>query len=144
MRDGIRQRRGDAGHSLLELMVVLTIISLLAAIAAPHFASQVDRAPTEQATRRLADLREGLASFQFDVGRLPTEAEGLRALIEPPSDAVGWRGPYLATPSTLIDPWGAPYQFQDDDGAGVVVFSYGADGVAGGDGSASDLRSVVR
>ena len=140
-----------AGYSLLEILVVLAIIALIAAVVGPRLFAQLDRSKTQTARLQIRSLEASLETMRLDIGRLPSEQEGLGLLIQAdPQNVSGWYGPYLdrALPS---DPWGRPYIYRpppaEADGApggpeiSAQVLSYGADGAAGGQGVNADVTS---
>jgi general secretion pathway protein G len=92
---------------LIELLVVLVIIGLLAALVAPNFIGQSEKAKPKVARTQMENLRNALDMFQLDVGRYPTTQEGLEALRVRPSSAARWSGPYLRD-DLPNDPWGVP------------------------------------
>lgn len=136
-----RTRRGDAGLTLLELMVVLVIIGLIATIAAPQLIGYLDRSKVDAARVQVRSLSTIVDLFRLDVGRFPTEREGLQALATQPAGVDRWRGPYLKSDASLIDPWGRSYAYEvSDDGRSIDIYSFGADGQEGGDGLNADVR----
>lgn len=146
-----RQRSSRSGYSLLEILVVLAIIALIAAVVGPRLFAQLDRSKTRTALLQIRSLEAALETMRLDIGRLPTEQEGLALLVQADAQSVsGWYGPYLdrALPS---DPWGRPYIYRappaDASGAPgapearAEVLSYGADGAEGGQGVNADVSS---
>lgn len=140
-----------AGFSLLEILVVLAIIALIAAVVGPRLFAQLDRSKTTTARLQIRALEAALETMRLDIGRLPTEQEGLALLTQADSTQVaGWSGPYLdkGLPS---DPWARPYIYvaptatpsAAPGGAGdsARVISYGADGAEGGEGANADVNS---
>lgn len=143
--------RAREGYSLLEILVVLAIIALIAAVVGPRLFAQLDRTKTQTARLQIRSLEAAVETMRLDIGRLPTEQEGLALLMEAdPQTVSGWYGPYLdkALPA---DPWGRPYIYvpppadaTNAPGAPEVrarVISYGADGQEGGQGVNSDVSS---
>lgn len=131
------------GFTLLEMIVVLVIIGLIMGLVGPRLFSQADRAKIQTADTQVRMLRGALETMRLDIGRLPTEEEGLRLLTERPSDprlSERWRGPYLDE-SVPLDPWGQPYQFQRQPSQHqpFSLFSLGADGQPGGTGDDADI-----
>jgi len=108
--EGFTHRR--SGFTLLELMVVLLILALLASIAAPRVTHYLGRAKLETAKIQVNALSSAVDSFHLDMGRYPTAAEGLGALIARPGDGSSWDGPYVKKRDSLIDPWGRPYVYR--------------------------------
>lgn len=151
-RTGVRQRKDvRAGFSLLEILIVLAIIALIVAVVGPRLFAQLDRSKTQAARLQIRSLEAALETMRLDIGRLPTEQEGLALLIKADPQAVaGWYGPYLAK-DLPADPWNRPYIYVpapagatgapgQASGAAKVI-SYGADGTEGGEGVNSDVSS---
>jgi general secretion pathway protein G len=139
-------RRGgvssDAGYTLTEMLVVIAIIALLVAALTPGVIGQLGRARAKTAQVQLETVAAAVESFRSDVGRYPTNAEGLNALLTQPSNADSWTGPYVKGASAITDPWGHPMAYQEaEDLLSFQVLSYGADGVAGGTGLNRDLHA---
>lgn len=136
---GPERGRKAAGFTLIELLVVLVILTLLAGVVGPKVLDQLGGAKVKTARVQISEIEQGLDLFKLDVGRYPTDAEGLRALADQPSTAPGWHGPYLkkGLPS---DPWGAAYLYKNPGrNGGPDVFSLGADGKPGGEGDDADV-----
>lgn len=133
------------GFTLLELLVVLVILGLLAALIGPRVVGRLGKAKTDIARSQIALLETALDQFRLDVGRYPTTEEGLRVLIEPPRDEEirdRWQGPYLKKKKIPLDPWGHPYQYRSPGEHGEYdLWSYGADGKPGGTGENADITS---
>lgn len=135
-----RTRRAR-GFTLIELLVVLVILTLLAGLVGPRVMSLLGGAKSKTAALQISDLEKTLEIFKLDVGRFPTTEEGLNALVTKPGSVSGWNGPYIkgGLPS---DPWGKPYAFTSPAAnGGVEILTFGADGVAGGDGENADIRN---
>lgn len=131
------------GFTLLEMLVVLVIIGLLAGLVGPRLFSKVDQSRVAAAQTQVKLLRGAVENLRLDIGRLPSNEEGLNLLLRAPSDsslASRWRGPYLddALPA---DPWGRPYRYAvpGADGQQFAIYSLGADGAPGGEGDARDI-----
>ncbi|MGE5517930.1 MAG: type II secretion system major pseudopilin GspG [Bacteroidota bacterium] len=136
------RRRREAGFTLLELLVVLAIMGLLAAIAGPQVLKYLGSSRSQTARLQVQNIVASLELFYLDTGRYPTEAEGLKALVEATPTAPNWNGPYLRKADGLRDPWGAPYGYHNPGKVKPVdVFSYGSDGAEGGTGEAQDLSN---
>ena len=130
----------DDGFTLLELLVVLAIMGLLAAIVAPQVLGYLRSSRTQVSKVQIENISAALDHFQLDTGRYPTQQEGLDALVKPPGEVANWNGPYLRRPSALVDPWQRKYLYRIPGQHGEVdVWTYGSDGVEGG---ANDARDV--
>src|SRR5690606_12280830 len=99
--------QGQDGYTLTEMLVVLVIIGLIAAIVVPQTLGQMDRAKARGARMKLESVAAALEMYAADLARYPTPEEGLAALIEPPAGVADWAGPYLSDDSLLVDPWGS-------------------------------------
>ena len=129
------------GFTLLELLVVMVIIGLLAGIVAPRYFGQVGKSQVKVAGAQLNALEQALDQFRLDVGRYPTTEEGLKALMEAPSDAPGWTGPYLKK-AVPLDPWGRAFIYQEPGTHGEMdLFSLGKDGRQGGSAENADISN---
>jgi general secretion pathway protein G len=126
-------RRSDKGFSLIELIVVLVILGLLAAVVAPRVYDKLAKGKDQIAKIQIKELEGALQLFSFDMGHFPSTAEGLEALVRNPGNNDSWKGPYLAK-DLPKDPWGRPYVYRFPGMHGDYdLFSCGADGVDGGD-----------
>jgi general secretion pathway protein G len=126
--------------TLVELLVVLVILGLLAGLVGPQVLNQLGGAKSKTAQVQVKDLEQGAELFKLDVGRFPSDQEGLNALVEKPSTAPGWNGPYLKEQRIPLDPWGHPYHYQyPDSNGGLRIYSLGADNAEGGDGENKDI-----
>ncbi|TWT18637.1 type II secretion system protein GspG [Luteimonas marina] len=138
-----RNRRRAAGFTLLEMIVVLVIIGLIMGLVGPRLFSQADKAKVQTADTQVRMLRGALETMRLDIGRFPQQEEGLQLLTQPPSDqriASRWQGPYLDE-GVPADPWGNAYQYSPR-GSGhhpFTLYSFGADGQAGGEGYDTDI-----
>lgn len=144
MLKGHRSRRAsDAGFTLLELLVVLTIIGLLATLAVPQVARVLGGARTSTAQSQIERLASILEIYNLDTGTYPSTQQGLSALIERPGGVGEWNGPYVQNFSAIVDPWGTPFDYRGPDGsAPFIIMSFGSDGAAGGEGDARDVSSA--
>ena len=125
-------KRPSDGFTLIELLVVLAILGLLAAIAGPQVLKYLGRAKEDVVKVQVEALRTSLDLFKLDIGRNPTEQEGLNALVQKPAGVDQWNGPYVTKASSLIDPWGRPYVYRPTDQSGnYVLYSLGPDGNRG-------------
>lgn len=137
------QHTRQRGFTILELMVVVAIIALLAALIAPSVMESGDKAKVEAAKVNISNLMKSLKLYKLDNGRYPTAEQGLQALVQKPTagpEPKNWR-PYIDKLDN--DPWGTPYQYLNPgiSGSGVDVMSYGEDGEEGGEGNAADIGS---
>jgi general secretion pathway protein G len=133
-------RRDEDGFTLVELLVVLLILALLAALVGPRVIGYMSQSKVKTATIQLSAYKTALELYHLDMGKYPV-AEGLAALVTAPADGKGWAGPYLDK-ALAADPWGNPYQYQATaDGTGYVLKSLGSDGKEGGEGDAADLAA---
>ncbi len=130
------------GFTLIELLVVLVILGLLAAFAAPQVLSYLGRAKTDAARAQVQNIASILDLYRLDVGSYPSQQDGLEALLEEPTDAARWNGPYVKRRDALTDPWGRMYvyRFPGDHGA-YDLYSLGVDGGEGGEGEDQDVTS---
>jgi general secretion pathway protein G len=137
-------RRHDtarAGFTLLELLVVVAILGLLAAFVGPRYFGQLGKSESGVAAAQVRSFVDALDAYRVDLGRYPTSAEGLTALVERPAGDSRWRGPYLRK-AVPLDPWGRPYLYRSpgQGGADYDLLSYGKDGAPGGSGADADVR----
>jgi general secretion pathway protein G len=140
MRKLTRRTRSDAGFTLLELLVVLAIMGLLAAIVAPQVLKYLGSSRSETAKEQIKNVNAALEHYHLDVGRYPTPGEGRKALVAQPQTAAGWNGPYLKKASALDDPWGQAYIYKVPGAHGDVdVYTLGSDKAEGGSGEAKDV-----
>lgn len=139
----LRARRRERGLTLIELLVVLLILALIAAFAVPRVMNYLGGARSDAAAIQIERLGGILDLYRLDVGRYPRTDEGLQALLEAPMDAgARWNGPYVKKASSLIDPWGEPYQYlAPGDHGEYDLFTLGADGQDGGEGEDADATS---
>lgn len=135
-----RTRTRQAGFTLLEIMVVVVIIGLLAAIVAPNLIGNIDTAEVNAAKSELGQVRTQLDIYRMDNYRYPSTTEGLEALVENPGDHVApnWRRYFDKLP---LDPWGRPYEYRSpgQGGAAYDLFTLGRDGREGGEGVDADV-----
>src|ERR1019366_3820420 len=137
-REYNRRRRGarERGITLIEMLVVVTIIALFAALVAPRMIGKADAARHTAARAQVNSFMTALGAYKLDNGTYPTQDQGLQALRVKPENAPQWAGPYL--PQDIPeDPWGRPYLYKHpgDHGDEPDLVSLGADGTPGGDGN---------
>ena len=136
------QRRLSAGFTLIELMVVLVIIGVLAALIVPNVLNRADDARATAAKTDVNNLMQALKLYKLDNQRYPTPEQGLQALLLKPTTGpipINWKSYVEKLPN---DPWGRPYQYLNPGIKGEIdVMSFGADGQAGGEGKNADIGS---
>jgi len=140
-----KTRQVRCGFTMVELMAVLIILGLLAAVVVQNFVGQTDKARVVTTKANLKLLHNSVTQFKMDTGRYPTEDEGLKSLIEQPTDVENWPpGGYLETTDIPADGWGREfiYQLGPEGDKPFVVISLGADGEEGGEGYDADLYST--
>lgn len=137
------QRRNSQGFSLIEIIVVITIIGLIVGWAATRIFGQGDLAQAKIARAKITSLAGTLDLYKLDVGKYPNSNDGLKALIAAPSGVTGWSGPYVKNADDLKDPWknDLAYRSPGSDGRPYEIVSLGSDGVEGGEGAAKDIKS---
>jgi general secretion pathway protein G len=141
-RAGRARPKAPAGFTLLELLVVLVILGLLASVTAPAIARYLGGAKVDAAKLQIQNLVTTLDMYRLDTGSYPTQQEGLQALVQRPSGAQRWNGPYLRKPDMIKDPWGREYRYRMPGERGEVeVSTLGADNAVGGTGESQDLGS---
>ena len=133
--------RREAGFSLIELLIVMVILGLLASLVGPKMFSKLGMAKQKTAKTQIEMLMTALDSYRLDVGKYPSTQDGLNALVQNTGNDK-WKGPYLSK-SLPKDPWDNSYQYANpgQHGGDVDIFSYGADGQAGGEGENADIGS---
>lgn len=135
---------GREGFTLLELLIVVIILGLLAALVGPQLFGALDKAKRQIAKTQIEMISGALDQFRLDVGRYPTTDEGLEALVSPLEDeeSSGWNGPYLDKGVVPKDPWNRAYIYRSPgEQAEFEIISLGRDGKAGGSGEDKDITS---
>ena len=136
------RRRHERGLTLIELLVVLLILALIAAFAVPRVLSYLGGARSSAAGIQIERLGGILDLYRLDNGRYPETTDGLQALVNAPTGAARWNGPYVKKEDSLIDPWGKPYEYRAPGDYGEYdLFTLGADEAEGGDGEDADITS---
>ena len=134
------------GFTLLEMLVVLVIMGLMAALVGPQLLGRVDTSRVTAAETQVRMLKGALDTIRLDIGRYPNKEEGLNLLDTPPEyerTARKWQGPYMVE-GVPPDPWGFPYQYNPVSRSSIAIFSYGADGEPGGEGLNEDIGIFPR
>ncbi|BBU64320.1 type II secretion system protein GspG (plasmid) [Methylosinus sp. C49] len=133
-----------AGYTLVEMLVVLTIISLILGLVGPRVLNYLGESRVKTAHLQIESFASALDLFYIDVGRYPSSSEGLAALVQRPSDVDIWNGPYVKGGRLPNDPWGKPYmyRFPVDHVPPYEIVSLGSDGQEGGVGAAADISNV--
>ena len=140
-----RNQQVRRGFTMVELMAVLIILGLLAAVVVSNFGGQVTKGRIMTTKANLRLLHNAVNQFHMDTGRWPGEDEGLIVLVQQPTDVMNWQtGGYLETVDIPTDAWGNDfiYELYPESGKSFVIKSYGADGQEGGEGENADLYST--
>lgn len=138
----VKNKKRATGFTLIELLVVLVILGLLAGLVGPNVMKYVGSSKIEVARAQLEDLSAGLDLFKLDVGRYPTDDEGLQVLVEGNDSIPGWNGPYLRKKRVPLDPWNNAYVYAiPGQGSDYDLISLGADGEPEGSGENADLSA---
>ena len=133
-------RNRKAGMTLLEVMIVLTIIALIIGLAAPRLMETFGRAKSRTAAIEMENIKGAVQLYYIDTGRYPSEADGLQALLTAPPGTNNWLGPYLDGEGSLLDPWENRYIYRSPAGdKPFEIVTYGRDGKAGGTREDSDI-----
>jgi general secretion pathway protein G len=142
----LRSSAARGGFTLIEILVVVAVLSILAALVAPNIFGHLGTARDAAARSQMEMIGAALDAYRLDNGRYPTTAQGLEALRTEPSIEPrprNWRGPYLRR-AVPLDPWDSPYVFVSPgevNATGFDLLSFGADGQPGGDGENADVLS---
>lgn len=135
-------KRSKKAFTIVELLVVIVIISMLAAFVTPLMFRGLGKAKRNIAKAKMAILENRIGNFYADCERYPDESSGLEELVVMPDDLEGkWNGPYLKQ-SQLLDPWKNPYIYREEgeiNPGSFDLISFGADGVEGGEGDNEDV-----
>jgi len=134
--------RGQGGFTLVEMLVVITIIGLIMSLVGPRVLNYLSESKVKAARIQIQSFSSALDLFYLDAGRYPSTAEGLAALVRPTSGVAGWAGPYLRGGGVPNDPWNNPYVYRSPGvHAPFDIVSYGADGQEGGPDLAADITT---
>jgi general secretion pathway protein G len=135
---------GEAGFTLVEMLVVITIIGLIMGLVGPRVLTYLSESKMKAAKIQIESLSAAVDLYYLDNGHYPSGSDGLDALVRRPAGDAAWNGPYLKTPKTPLDPWGRPYVYKIPGEHGPYeVASYGPSGPQGGDASKM-LTSAAR
>ena len=140
-----RSRKKDQrGFTLVEILVVITIIALIMSLVGPRVLNYLSESKVKAAKIQMQSFASALDLLYLDTGRYPSSAEGLNALMKPTSAMPGWNGPYLKGDVVPNDPWGKPYTYRSPTERGKFeIKSFGSDGQEGGTGTATDITSAA-
>ena len=137
------RNNGERGFTLVEILVVITIIALIMSLVGPRVLNYLTESKVKAAKIQMQSFSSALDLLYLDTGRYPSSAEGLAVLVKPTSAMAGWNGPYLKGGNVPNDPWGKPYFYRSPtERAKYEIMSYGADGQEGGTGTAADITSA--
>jgi general secretion pathway protein G len=132
--------KGEEGFTLVEMLVVITIIGLIMALVGPRVLNYLGESKIKAARIQIESFESSLDLFYLDAGRYPSTTEGLTALVQRPAGIASWSGPYLKTGAVPSDPWGHPYAYRSPGEHGAYdIVSYGA----GGEGSVDGAKLIA-
>ena len=137
-----KRRESERGVTLIEMLVVITIIGLIAGLVTVNVIRQGESAKRTAARAQISSFMNALGIYRLDTGSYPATSQGLQALRVKAGDLPNWAGPYLPK-DVPLDPWGRPYEYKypGEHGDDPDVISLGADGQPGGDGNNADIVS---
>ena len=137
------QRNRPQGFSLIEIIVVITIIGVIVGWAATNIFGKQDQAQARIAKSKIVALSGPLDVYKLDTGKYPTTQEGLKALLQAPAGVPNWNGPYVKNDAELKDPWRNDliYRSPGSENRPYEIVSLGSDGQEGGEGANKDLKS---
>ncbi len=139
------RRGGEAGFTLVEILVVITIIGLIMGLVGPRVLNYLSESKAKTAKIQIESFSSALDLYYLDVGRYPSTGEGLGALVQRPGNSEVWNGPYLKGSVVPNDPWGHPYLYRSPvERAPYEIVSLGSDGQEGGSGTAADISNLTR
>lgn len=137
---GHRQRM--RGMTLIEILVVLTLIGIVMGIIGSNYLQKGDQAKVKAAKIEIDQIGQALDLYKLETGRYPTTQEGLQALVQAPAGVANWNGPYWKKGTLPKDPWGTEYKYTSPAAnAPYEIVSYGADQKEGGEGNNKDISS---
>ncbi|MCX5662299.1 MAG: type II secretion system major pseudopilin GspG [Planctomycetota bacterium] len=135
-----RPSQARAGFTLVELLLVLVILAVLAAVILPRFTKRSEQSRITAATTDIASLDTAIDLFEVDTGRYPTTQEGLRALVEQPANLPAWKGPYLKR-TLPNDPWGNAYIYRQPGQHNTDGYDLSSNGPNGQEGDTDDISN---
>src|SRR6266478_1097508 len=137
-----RQDPGQQGFTLVEMLVVITIIGLIMGLIGPRVLNYLSESKVKAAKIQLQSFGSALDLFYLDAGRFPSTAEGLTTLVQRTPGLAAWNGPYLKGGNVPNDPWNHPYVYRSPgEHSPYEIVSYGSDGQEGGTGIAADIST---
>ncbi|MGH6800546.1 MAG: type II secretion system major pseudopilin GspG [Methylocella sp.] len=135
----------EDGFTLIEILVVITIIGLLMSLVGPRVLNYLSESKVKAAAIQIQSFANSLDLFYLDLGHYPSTSEGLAALVQRPAGETGWNGPYLQKGYVPTDPWGHPYSYRSPSEHGPYeIVSLGSSGKEGGTGTAVAIKSWER
>lgn len=138
------RRHNQWGFTLVEILVVITIIGLIMALVGPRVLNYLSESKVKTAKIQIQSFVTALDLFYLDAGRFPSNAEGLAALVQPVGGFSAWNGPYLTRKNVPLDPWGKAYVYRSPGEHGLYdIISLGSDGQEGGIGTAADISNWI-
>ena len=141
-RAGSGSIAGIRGMTLIEILVVLTLIGIVMGIVGGNYLGQGEKAKARAAKIEIEQIGQTLDYYKLDIGRYPTTQEGLQALLTAPTGVPNWNGPYWKKSTLPKDPWTNEYKYASPGQHGAYdLWSYGADGKEGGEGTNKDITS---
>jgi general secretion pathway protein G len=141
-RAKVRARPGQEGFTLVEMLVVITIIGLIMGLVGPRVLNYLGQSKVKTAAIQIESFASSLDLYYLDNGRYPTTNEGLTALVKRPASGASWNGPYLKGAAVPVDPWGNPYLYRAPGQHGAYdLMSKGPSGQEGGTGASAAITS---
>jgi general secretion pathway protein G len=132
----------QAGMTLIEILVVLTLIGVVLGIVGSNYLGKSEQAKAKAAKIEIEQISQALDLFKLELGRYPSTQEGLQALVAAPPGLSNWAGPYWKKSSAPKDPWTHEYKYASPGAHGAYdIISLGADGVEGGEGANKDVTN---